>query len=90
MGLDLDAARSCPDREAPAEEQAVTVTDQVDTSTELGFGVVGLAFGSALGFEVSDAIGAVFKAEDQISGTSHVAFEAVSHDLTTDGGNAIP
>ena len=61
----------------------------MDTSAELGANVVGLA-GRALGFQVRDAVGAIGELEDQVEGASDVAFEAIDHQLTADGGDGVP
>lgn len=66
------------------------VADHFDAGTELGAGVVGGGGFAVLGFEISDAVGAVREAQHQISGAGHVAAQAVGHHLGTDHGDPIP
>lgn len=66
------------------------VADHFDASAELRSGVVGGGGFAALGFEISDAVGAVRETQHQVGGAGDVAAEAVGHHLGTDNGDAIP
>lgn len=66
------------------------VPDHLDACTELRPGVIGGCRFAALGFEISDAVGAVWELEDEISGAGNVAAEAVGHEFRADHRDPIP
>ena len=80
MGLDLQPTRTCPEAEATAKEQAIAITSHVNASSKLWAYVVGLT-GRAKGFQVSNAVGAIWELKDEVKGARHVALKAVDHQL---------
>ena len=66
------------------------VTDHFDAGAELGARVVGGGAFGALGFEIGDAVGVIGKADDEVSGASDVAAQAVGHDFSADHADAFP
>ena len=66
------------------------VTDHFDAGAELWACVVGSRAFGALGFEIGDAVGAIGKADDEVSSAGHVAAQAVGHDFSADHADAIP
>lgn len=58
--------------------------------TELRFGVIGLAIGTALGLEVEDGIGAIGEPDHGISAASYVAFAVVQRQFRGHGLTGCP
>jgi len=66
------------------------VADHFDAGTELRAGVVGRGGFAALGFEISDAVGAVRETQHQIGSAGDIAPQAVCHHFGADHADAIP